>query len=76
MKEKFIKNAHGVIWSNHFMTNSARICIDFMIIAARLALVPEEMNLFEFFFNVLKTKTLVPSLRENIKRYLATNRES
>jgi len=75
LEEEFCENADSIIRSSHFMANCARVCIDFMVVAAWLALITEEMKFIKVFLNELQTIALIPALRENIKGDLATNRK-
>jgi hypothetical protein len=75
LKEKFREDANGVVRVLNFVADSARICIDLVVVATGLTLVTKEVNLIELFFNILKAEALVPALREYIKRDLSTDGE-
>jgi hypothetical protein len=47
-----------------------------VVVAARLAFVPEEVDLVEVLLHELKAETLVPALGEDVEGDLAANRKS
>ena len=75
MKEKFREDANGFVRVLNLVADSARICVDLVVVATGLALVTKEVNLIELFFNILKAEALIPALGEDIERDLSTNRE-
>lgn len=65
------------------MADSARVGEDLVVIATRVSLVTEEMNILVFdstllgiFLEVAKAVGLVPAGRENVERDLTADREA
>lgn len=81
--KKLLQLFHGVIRTIDGVTNSARVLIDLMVIAADEAFVTEEVNVLVLGagdvllgLDVLQAVGFIPTGREDVERDLATDGEA
>lgn len=80
--KKLLDFCRGVIRSIHGMSNGPAIGVDLIIITTNMSLVAKEVNsgivdstrVLCVVLEMLQTIRLIPASREDIERYLATNR--
>ena len=73
--KRFVQLLNGFFWICNWMSDCSLISVDFMIVAALLALISPKVDHVIAVFNKFKAEWLIPSLREDVKGDLTADGE-